>query len=62
MYMSCRSFWIVVLVLPTHTFGEAIIKTSKFITYLYTIQIIHIFEHWNPLENGNNIHKKKLSF
>jgi hypothetical protein len=29
MYNHCRSCWITVLVLPTHTSGEAIIETSK---------------------------------
>jgi hypothetical protein len=50
-----------VLVLPTHVFGEAIIKLQKFITYSYNIQIIHILVRWNPLENGNKIHKKFIT-
>jgi hypothetical protein len=29
MYSYYRSCWIMVLVLPTHAFGEAIIETSK---------------------------------
>jgi hypothetical protein len=29
MYTCCRSCWIMVLVLPTHVFGEAILQTSK---------------------------------
>jgi hypothetical protein len=28
-YSYCRSCWIMVLVLPTHAFEEAIIETSK---------------------------------
>jgi hypothetical protein len=42
MYTSCRSCWITVLVLPTHVFGEAILQTSKKLTYSYSIQI-HVF-------------------
>jgi hypothetical protein len=42
MYISCRSCWITVLVLPTHVFGKGEFKLQKFITYLYNIQIIHI--------------------
>jgi hypothetical protein len=29
MYSYCRSCWTTVLVLPTHTFGKAVIETSK---------------------------------
>jgi hypothetical protein len=29
MYNYCRSRWIMVLILPTHISGEAIIETSK---------------------------------
>jgi hypothetical protein len=37
-------------------FGEAILQTSKFITYSYIIQIIHILVRWNPIENGEKTH------
>jgi hypothetical protein len=33
------------------------LKLQKFITYSYNIQIIHILVRWNPLENGEKIHK-----
>jgi hypothetical protein len=36
MYTSCKSCWIMVLVLPTHVFGEAIFQTSK--THDFSIQ------------------------
>jgi hypothetical protein len=58
MYGCCRSYWMTVLILPTHIFWEVIIETSKFITYSYNIQIIHILVYWNPLENGNLTYKK----
>jgi hypothetical protein len=45
-----------ILVLPTHTFGEAIIETSK-IYNLFIQYPNNILVHWNPLENGNKIHK-----
>jgi hypothetical protein len=51
-----------VLVVLTYAFGEAIMKTSKIITYLYNIQTIHVLMHWNPLENGNKTHKKIVIF
>jgi hypothetical protein len=38
------------VVLPTHIFGEALLKLQKFITYSNNIQIIHILEHWNLLK------------
>ena len=49
-----------VLVLPTHAFGDPIIETSKshhLLTYSHNIQIIHILVHWKPLENGDKTHK-----
>jgi hypothetical protein len=45
------------LVLATHAFGKAIIETSKFISYSYNIQIIHILVRWNPLGNEDKTHK-----
>jgi hypothetical protein len=39
-------------------FGEALVETSKFITYSYNIQIIHILVRWNPPKNGEKTHKK----
>jgi hypothetical protein len=44
-YSCCRSCWITVLVLPTHVLEEVIIG------------IIDILLGWNPLENGDEIHK-----
>jgi hypothetical protein len=44
-----------ILVLPTHAFGKAIIKTSKIHNLFYSVQVIHILVRWNPLENGNKI-------
>jgi hypothetical protein len=46
-----------VLVLPTHVFGEAIIETSKIHNLFIHIQIIPILVRWNPLEYGNKTHK-----
>jgi hypothetical protein len=60
MYSYCRSCWMTILVQPTHVFGEAILK--KFITYSYSIQIIHFLMHWNPLENGEKAHKSFFHF
>jgi hypothetical protein len=57
MYTYCRSCWITVLVLPSHVFEEAILQTSKFITYSYNIQIIHILVSWNLVENGEKTWK-----
>jgi hypothetical protein len=37
--------------MPTHAFGEAIIKTSKFKPYSNSIKITHILVHCNFLEN-----------
>jgi hypothetical protein len=38
------------------------LKLQKFITYSYNIQIIHILVRWNPLENGEKIHKTFFHF
>jgi hypothetical protein len=38
--------------MPTHAFGEAILKASKIVTYSYYIQMIHILVCWNPLEHN----------
>jgi hypothetical protein len=43
-------------IMPTYIFWEAIFQTSKFITYSFNIQTIHILVHWNPLENREKIH------
>jgi hypothetical protein len=52
-YTCRRSCCITILILPIHIFGEAI---QKFITYSYSIQIIHILVHWNPVKNREEIH------
>ena len=31
-------------------------KPQKFITYLYNIQIIHIFVRWNHVKKGKKTH------
>ena len=63
MYNCYRSCWITDLVLPTHTFGEAIIKTSKihnlFIPYSNNIYILVC---WNPLEIGDKTYLKNCLF
>jgi hypothetical protein len=61
MYSSYRSWWITVLVLLTHVFGEALIETSKihdlFIHYPKNTYLVC----WDPLENGDKTHKKIVS-
>ena len=57
MYDYNRSYWITVLILPTHTFGEAIIETAKIRNLFLQFQIIHILVHWNPPEKGKKTHK-----
>jgi hypothetical protein len=36
--------------------GKLYFKLQKFITYSYSLQIIHILMCWNPLENGEKTH------
>jgi hypothetical protein len=44
------------LEMPTCAFGETLIQKS--ITYSCHIQIILVLVHWDPLENGDKIHKR----
>jgi hypothetical protein len=50
------------LIVPTHVFEEAILQTSKFITYSYNIQVIHILVCWNHVENGKKTHNLFFHF
>jgi hypothetical protein len=42
----------------SHCLGKLYLKLQKFITYSYSVQIIHILLHLNPLKNGDKTHKK----
>jgi hypothetical protein len=57
MYSYCRSCWITVLVLPTHTFGEAIIETSRIHNLFIQYPNITYFSALESPENGKKTHK-----